>query len=395
MLIDYPFDFSCSSLTPNMTSNSVSSGDAGLNRADEVKSVRNASIHRCSQEVSLVPNEWADTVQLIQSLTEIIHPFIEAADRDAKSKSEGHGLAIPGGGPRTALVEQHPPAKLDSLLDLKLPDTSVGMDGLIAICNQIMQYSVNTWDQGFMDKLYASTNAVGIASDLLLSCLNTNVHVYQVSPVLTLIEKHTTRALANMFGFNGPHAGGISQPGGSASNQTSLIIARNTLFPDTKMKGLQGKRLVLFTSKHAHYSVQKAAIMAGLGSEAVKMVDVDARGCMDTAALSRMIKESRDAGETPFYVNATAGTTVLGSFDPFEKIAQICKTEGLWLHVDGSWGGCVVFNEKLAKERLRGVENADSIAITPHKMLGVPLTCSFLLAKDLTQFHQANTLPAG
>jgi glutamate decarboxylase len=230
---------------------------------------------------------------------------------------------------------------------------------------------------------------------LLLATLNTNVHVYQVSPVLTLIEKYTARTLASMFGFNETHSGGITMPGGSASNQTSVLIARNTMFPETKTGGYGNRRFVLFTSAHGHYSLEKAAQMLGFGSNNVVSVPVDDDGRMISAELQRLITETRQHGGTPFYVNATAGTTVLGSFDPFDGIADVCAREGLWMHVDGSWGGSVVFSERLRQGRLDGVERANSIAINPHKMLGVPLTCSFLLGKDMRQFHKANTLPAG
>lgn len=221
------------------------------------------------------------------------------------------------------------------------------------------------------------------------------VHVYQVSPVLTLIEKATSKALAELFGFTGPHAGGISQPGGSASNSTSIIIARNTLFPETKTDGYGGRRFVLFTSDHGHYSLEKAAQMFGFGSKAVKPIPVDSYGQMIPSLLEKAIEEAKTSGEIPFYVNATAGTTVLGSYDPIDQIADICQKHHLWLHVDGSWGGPVVFSEKLRQNRLKGVERADSVGITPHKMLGVPMTCSFLVGKDIRQFHAANTLPAG
>jgi glutamate/tyrosine decarboxylase-like PLP-dependent enzyme len=221
------------------------------------------------------------------------------------------------------------------------------------------------------------------------------VHVYQVSPVLTLIEKSVSQSLANMFGFQGQHAGGMTQPGGSASNASSVIIARNTLFPETKSKGIQGKHFVLFTSAHGHYSLEKAAQLYGFGSDAVKSVPVDKEGRMDPAALRSMVIAARNDGETPFYVNATAGTTVLGSYDPFDEISAVCKEFGLWMHVDGSWGGSVVFNEELRETRLRGAELADSIAVNPHKMLGTPVTCSFLLGKDMRQFWKAMTLPAG
>lgn len=225
--------------------------------------------------------------------------------------------------------------------------------------------------------------------------LNTNVHVYQVSPVLTLIEKHTTRLLASLIGFDSPHAGGISQPGGSASNSSALVIARNTLFPETKASGLGARRFVLFTSAHGHYSLEKAAQMFGFGSDAVKSVPVDAAGCMRPDALDAMVEAAKREGETPFFVNATAGTTVLGSFDPLDAIADVCARHGLWLHVDGSWGGSVVFNAELKASRLKGIERADTVVITPHKMLGVPMTCSFLIGRDLRQFWSAMTLPAG
>lgn len=220
------------------------------------------------------------------------------------------------------------------------------------------------------------------------------VHVYQVSPALTLIEKQTSLALAKLFGLSGAHAGGISQPGGSAANSSSIVIARNTLYPETKTQGLGNHKFVLFTSAHGHYSLEKAAQMFGFGSSAVRSVGVDASGRMRADLLDAAITAAKDAGETPFYVNATAGTTVLGSYDPLDEIAPICKKHKLWLHVDGSWGGPVVFSAK-HKYKLKGIEHVDSIGVTPHKMLAVPMTCSFLLGADMRQFQKAMTLPAG
>jgi glutamate decarboxylase len=213
--------------------------------------------------------------------------------------------------------------------------------------------------------------------------------------VLTLVEKHVSLQLANLFGFTGPHAGGMSQPGGSASNSTSVVIARNTLYPETKQSGIGARRFVIFTSAHGHYSLEKAAQLFGFGSDAVRGVPIDIDGRMIPSELQRMIKEAKASDEIPFYVNATAGTTVLGSFDPFDEIADICEEHGLWLHVDGSWGGSIAFNEEISASRLKGVERANSIAVNPHKMLGTPMTCSFLLGKDMRQFWKAMTLPAG
>lgn len=222
-------------------------------------------------------------------------------------------------------------------MDLNLPQTGLGQAGFLKQVEQILQYSVNTWDRGFMSKLYASTDAPGLAAELILATLNTNVHTYEVSPALTMIEKHTTRALANLFGLSGPHAGGISVQGGSSSNTTSIVIARNTLYPDTKTHGntANNLKLIIFTSAHGHYSIEKAAQMLGLGSSSVRSVPVDPKtGSMDPSALSTLITKAKEEGNTPFYLNATAGTTVLGSYDPITPLAAICKRHNLWLHID-------------------------------------------------------------
>ncbi|USP73434.1 L-aspartate decarboxylase dtxS4 [Curvularia clavata] len=316
--------------------------DTPLNRADEVK-------------------------DLLEAIQELIIPFIRSADEDAATKHTGHGLQTQGSGPRTTIVEHHPPKKLESILseELEINEKKTGKDGLVKLVSSVLKYSVNTWDQGFLDKLYASTNAVGVVSELLLAVLNTNT------------------------------SGGISQPGGSAANSSAIVIARNTLYPETKTDGNGTYKFTVFTSAHGHYSVEKAANLFGLGSKNVIPVPVDTDGCMIPSELERLVQESKARGETPFFLNATAGTTVHGSFDPFTALSAICKSHNLWFHIDGSWGGSVIFSSTHAASRLAGAHLADSITINPHKMLGVPMTSSFLLGRDMNTFYRALTLPAG
>lgn len=208
------------------------------------------------------------------------------------------------------------------------------------------------------------------------------------------MEKVTSRALAALFGLTGQRAGGVTCQGGSSSNLTSLIIARNTLYPATKTQGNAGHVFALFTSAHGHYSVEKAATTAGMGSQNVIAVPVDSAGQMIPAALRDAVVAAKERGLTPLYVNATAGTTVLGSFDPFPEIADVCAEFGLWLHVDASWGGSVAFSAT-HRHKIAGVERANSVTVNPHKMMNIPITCSFLLTRDVGVFHRANTLPAG
>ncbi|KAL2262809.1 hypothetical protein VTK26DRAFT_9448 [Humicola hyalothermophila] len=355
-----------------MSSVNGTNGIKALNRADEVD-------------------------HLVDAVKSLIIPFIRAADEAAPSRAAGELLPNEQGLVQNTLVNSRKPEDLVKELALSLPEgEGRGEAGLLQAVQDVLQYSVNTWDQGFMDKLYASTNPVGVASELLLAALNTNVHVYQVSPALTVIEKHTAKALANLFGFAGPRAGGITCQGGSSSNLTSIVIARNTLYPESKTQGnsCASGPFVLFTSIHGHYSVEKAAVTCGLGSSAVWSVPVDKAGRMDPSALRELVLQAKAQGKTPLYVNATAGTTVLGSYDPFEAIAAVCREFNLWLHIDASWGGPAIFSPH-QRHKLAGSHLADSLTVNPHKMLNVPVTCSFLLGPDTAVFHRANTLPAG
>lgn len=256
----------------------------------------------------------------------------------------------------------------------------------------LLENSVATWNPRFLEKLYAGANPVGMASDMLLSVLNTNSHVFTASPALTVIEKYVGRKYAAMFGFPEETAGGLTFPGGSYSNITSLQIARSIMFPESKEHGVTEK-LAVFASEHSHYSVSKAAILLGLGSASVYKVGVDAEGRMDVTDLVKKIEQSKADGRVPFYVTATSGTTVYGSFDPIDEIAAVTKPRNLWLHVDGSWGGNVVFSPTHA-HNVRGSHLAQSITVNPHKLLGVPTTCSFLLLPQMSTFLKANSMAA-
>ncbi|KAK6202887.1 glutamate decarboxylase 2 [Scheffersomyces amazonensis] len=276
--------------------------------------------------------------------------------------------------------------------ELEKPIESI--DELFVVIDKVLKYSVNTWNPGFMDKLYASNNPIGVISDILLSILNTNSHVYTVSPVLSVIENYIGRKYASLFFSNNKKTcGGLTFAGGSWSNITSLQMARSLRYPDTKLNGNSNHKFAIYTSKHCHYSVEKAAILLGIGANSVFKVDIDQDGIMIVDSLKSTIEKTIAEGYTPLYINATAGTTVFGSYDPFEAIADVAKTYNIFFHIDGSWGGNVIFSEE-HKHKLAGCQYADSITVNPHKMLGVPNTCSFLLVPHVGNFQTAMSLQA-
>ncbi|CCU74163.1 glutamate decarboxylase [Blumeria hordei DH14] len=352
------------------------------------------SNHYASGEPQGQPDHASELEDLLHAVQALIIPFVRSADESVACKSMTGSVPVaPGASVRTSLVESLSPDVLRETMNFNLPLTGQGKVGLLRAIEQVLHYSVNTGDQGFMDKLYAGTSPVGVVSELVLAILNTNVHVFKVSPALSVIEKLTAKALAVQFGFDGPDSGGISTQSGSASNATSIVIARNCLYPSTKKEGNASLKLVIFTSTDGHYSLEKAAQVCGLGSDNVCLVPSDSDGRMIPEELDRLVQIVKAEGRTPFYVNATAGTTVLGSYDPVEAISLVCKKHHLWLHVDASWGGPVIFSRRL-KYKMSGSHLADSLAINPHKMMGVPVTCSFLLTPDLRRFHSANSIAA-
>ncbi|TKS80428.1 Glutamate decarboxylase 1 [Collichthys lucidus] len=147
---------------------------------------------------------------------------------------------------------------------------------------------------------------------------------YEVSPVFILMEEVLLRKMQSIVGWSDEEGDGIFCPGGTISNLYSILVARYYFYPEVKTRGMGAlPQLALFTSEHSHYSVKKSAAVLGLGSENVVTVKCDERW-----------------GLVPFYVNATAGTTVYGAFDPFDDVADICHQHTLWMHVDGLLKKC-------------------------------------------------------
>ena len=190
--------------------------------------------------------------------------------------------------------------------------------------------------------------------------------------------------LRGVTGFkteNNP-ADGIMVPGGSYANLMGLLCARYKAMPETKDKGINGIQFRVFVSDQAHYSFKKMMNVTGLGTESLTEIPSDENGRMKTDLLEKAIKQSLEKGEKPFFIGATAGTTVYGSFDPFREIAAIAKKYNLWLHIDGAWGGTLLLYKNKKKQKLLdGIELADSFTWDAHKMMGVPLYASFFLSK--------------
>uniref|UniRef100_A0A8C3LR39 Glutamate decarboxylase like 1 n=1 Tax=Chrysolophus pictus TaxID=9089 RepID=A0A8C3LR39_CHRPC len=243
------------------------------------------------------------------------------------------------------VCEWRAPETLKKLLDLEMRDTGESHQKLLQLCQDVIQYSVKTNHPRFFNQLYAGIDYYSLVARFITEALNPSVYTYEVSPVFLLVEEAVIKKMIEFIGWE--EGDGIFNPGGSVSNMYAMNLARYKFCPEIKEKGLSGlPRLVLFTSEECHYSMKKAASFLGIGTENVYFVKTDERGKMIPEELEKQVQRARKEGSAPFLVCATAGTTVLGAFDPLDKIADICEKYDLWLHVDASWGGSALISRK-------------------------------------------------
>jgi glutamate/tyrosine decarboxylase-like PLP-dependent enzyme len=226
----------------------------------------------------------------------------------------------------------------------------------------------------------------GVLADSLVAAFNPQLAVTSHAPAAVAIERHVISFLGDRLGL--PGASGTFTSGGAEANLTGLLVALERHFPEATEDGLAavGERPTFYVSGEAHDSFVKAARMTGLGQRAARSVPVGADLGLDADALRAAIERDRAAGERPFLVVATAGTTAGGIVDPLPAVADICQELGLDLHVDAAWAGAAALSERL-RPVLAGIERADSVTVDAHKWLSAPMGAGVFLtrhSRDLT-----------
>jgi aromatic-L-amino-acid/L-tryptophan decarboxylase len=226
----------------------------------------------------------------------------------------------------------------------------------------------------------------GVLADTLVAVFNPQLAVTSHAPAAVAIERHVISFLGDRLGL--PGASGTFTSGGAEANLTGLLVALERHFPEATEDGLAavGERPTFYVSGEAHDSFVKAARMTGLGQRAARSVPVGTDLGLDADALRAAIERDRAAGERPFLVVATAGTTAGGIVDPLPAVADICQELGLDLHVDAAWAGAAALSERL-RPVLAGIERADSVTVDAHKWLSAPMGAGVFLtrhSRDLT-----------
>ncbi len=292
--------------------------------------------------------------------------------------------------PETRVTEFCSPEEMRSCLDLNFPAEGCTLDELYKTIDEYLRHSVRTGHPQFTNQLWSGFTLPGFLGDVFTSLTNTSMYTFEVAPVATLMEKELITKMGRLAGFKDPE--GLLLTGGSNGNLQAMMIARNRAVPDLKRRGCVGNKiLTAFVSEEAHYSFEKAANILGLGEDNVIKVRTDKSGCMLPEDLEQKIEASRSKGQQPFFLAATAGTTVKGAFDPCEPLAALAQQYGLWFHVDGSLGGTALLSPS-HRYLLKGLEQADSFIWNAHKLMGLPLICSIFLVRKAGRLYKTNSV---
>ena len=278
--------------------------------------------------------------------------------------------------------------------DTILPEQGLGWDKVFALTKEkVLPNLLRTPSTEYMPHLHGPSLLETIAAETIISTFNQSMDSWDQSPVATEIEVETIRHLCSLYGYAEDTSDGVFTSGGSQSNQTALLLARDWycnkyLNYDVKKFGLDEKtsKLRMYTSEISHFSMEKSCHIMGLGYKSVVKVPVDSRKRMDVNALRSLVDADLKAGNIPFLIVATVGTTDFGSIDPLEELSQLAREHKMWLHADAAYGSGVIMSEKYHK-RVSALALCDSITVDFHKMFLMPISCSAVLLKDGSTFN--------
>jgi len=296
-------------------------------------------------------------------------------------------------------VERYPvfpplqPGDVAQRLPASPPEEAEPLSLILDEYASLIEPNVTHWNHpGFFAYFAVTGSGPGVLGEALAAALNVNTMLWRTGPASTELEVLVCDWLRQMIGLP-PVFGGHINDTASMSTLIALGAARHRLPGlEVKQHGLAGRsevpRLTIYASDQAHASVDKAAIMLGLGLGQVRKISVDEAYRMRPAALAAAVANDRALGCLPVAVVATAGTTSTTSVDPLSDVAAVCREQGLWLHVDAAYAGAAAICPEL-RPAFAGLEQADSIVVNPHKWLFTPIDCSVLLLRDAAVVRDA------
>ncbi|WP_406477494.1 lysine decarboxylase DesA [Streptomyces sp. NBC_01615] len=271
-------------------------------------------------------------------------------------------------------------------LDQPLHDTTAVLDELEEV---YLRDAIYFHHPRYLAHLNCPVVIPAVLGEAVLSAVNSSLDTWDQSAGGTLIERKLIDWTNERIGL-GPAADGVFTSGGSQSNLQALLLAREEAKPGWagRENGDDLAKLRIFASEVSHFSVKKSAKLLGLSADSVVSIPVDHDKRMQTVALAHELDRCKRDGFVPMAVVATAGTTDFGSIDPLPEIAELCAQFGTWMHVDAAYG-CGLLTSLKNRDRIDGIERADSVTVDYHKSFFQPVSSSAVLVRDASTLRHA------
>ena len=289
-----------------------------------------------------------------------------------------------------SLYEQ-PAANVDGAAELArslvepMPEDGVDLDEALSVLfDRALSRSFNTAGPGYLAYIPGGGVPLTAVAELIANAINRYVGVWLAAPGLAQLETNVLRWFSDMMGY-GPDSTGILTSGGSLANFSAIVAARRNLLPDDFLRG------TIYTSDQVHHSVTKAAVLAGFPADNVRSIASDSDFRVETEKLESAIEDDVANDFKPFLIVGNAGTTNTGAVDDLSGLADISKSNGMWLHIDAAYGGFFMLTER-GRSVMRGIERSDSVTLDPHKGLFLPYGTGCLLVREGQTLRRAHTV---
>ena len=275
------------------------------------------------------------------------------------------------------------PADLKQLFDEPLPVNGMSAEEILARFERdVAPHAMQIPSPRYFGQFNPTPLAIGVWADALCSALNQNAGAWRNGPTSALMEAQVIRWLCELIGY-GPEAFGTLASGGSEANLIALKCARDHTarkICEVGVRAVKGE-LTVYASEQCHFSLEKSVDILGLGRRSLRKIDTDERFHIRLDSLREAIEKDRHDGCVPCCIVGVAGATSTGVIDPLPELGMIAGENDCWFHVDAAYGGGLAFSEQ-HKDKLRGIELANSVTFDPHKWMFVPFACGATFVRD-------------
>lgn len=283
-----------------------------------------------------------------------------------------------------AIAPRVAPGDIRAALPERVPERGEPMERVLAELDSIIMPGIVHWGHpAFLGYFGSTSNGPALLGEMIAAALNVSAMTWRTSPVATELESVVLAWIREMIGLDAGFSG-IVYDTASVALMHALAAAREVAASDVRRRGIAGRgdlgAFRVYASDQAHSSVEKSAIVLGIGEENVVRVPSDEGFRMDVRSLASAIERDRAAGMRAMAVVATVGTTSTASIDPVREIAAVCRANDVWLHVDAAYGGALAMLPE-RRDVMEGAELADSVVVNGHKSLFVPLDFSALYVR--------------